>query len=515
MTALTSAQQKQKKILSFEELVEILEEDRKQGLRIIQCHGVFDLLHPGHIRHFKEAKALGDKLMVTVTPDRFVNKGPGRPAFSEMYRLESLAALEDIDYVVLNDSPDAVSAIQRVRPTFYVKGDEYSNHENDVTKKISAESQAVLSVGGEVHYTKDVIFSSSALLNRFFDPPSPEVAHFLTHFKTAYHLEGVLKKIEELSQLKVLVIGDAIIDEYQYVDPLGQSGKGLHMVGRCLDKDIFLGGSLIIANHLAEFAGEVTLITALGKECPHLNFIRRNLNVKVKTQYTFLEETTTLVKKRYVLKDGPTITKLFETYSGQEGELTRQQSDAICALLCNCKYDLVLVCDFGNGFTNLQLTNAISEIPSFLALNTQINSGNRGFNILTNYRRADYISLNEGELRLSMQDRTSSLEGIVSDVFQIMNCRVVSVTKGIRGVDCFDSNGQCAFIPALSTRSVDRIGAGDSYLSLSSLCLAKDQSPMLAGFIGSVAASMSVQVIGNKCSIDKSSLCKFITRLLK
>src|SRR5207253_2294945 len=123
----------------------------------------------------------------------------------------------------------------------------------------------------------------------------------------------ILKKIEALSKLKVLIIGDAIIDEYQYAEPLGQSGKGLHMVARCMDKDLFLGGSLIIANHMAQFAGEVTLVTALGKECPHLNFIHQNLDPKVNTGFTFLEETTTLIKKRYVLKDGKNLTKLFET----------------------------------------------------------------------------------------------------------------------------------------------------------------------------------------------------------
>lgn len=506
---------KYNKIKSYEELEEALEKDRKLGLKIIQCHGVFDLLHPGHIRHFREAKSIGDKLIVTVTPDRFVNKGPGRPAFTESYRLESLAALEDIDYVVLNDSPDAVTAIQRVRPKFYVKGSEYSNPAEDVTGKISDETEAVLNVGGSVYYTNDVVFSSSALINRYFDPPSPAVSQFLTRFKEQYSADLVVKKIEELSQLKVLVIGDAIIDEYQYVEPMGQSGKGLHMVGKCLDKDIFLGGSLIIANHLAQFAGEVTLVTALGKECPYLNFIRQQLDPKVQIQCAFLEETTTLLKKRYVLKDGGTISKLFETYSGQDQTLNKEQSDLICSALHAKGYDLVLVCDFGNGFTNVQIVDSISKIRSFLALNTQTNSGNRGFNVITNYGRADYISLNEGELRLSMQDRTSSIEGIISDVFQIMHCNVISVTKGIQGVDCFDIHGSNATIPALTTRSVDRIGAGDSYFSLSSLCFAKGYSPILAGFIGSVAASMSVQTVGNQESTKKIPLCKFVTRLLK
>src|SRR3990167_7967964 len=125
------------KIKSLTEIREVLEKIRSQGLKIVQCHGVFDLLHPGHIRHFKSARAKGDILVVSVTPDRFVNKGPGRPAFTEVLRLESLAALEDVDYVVLNDSPDATSAIQKIRPFFYVKGNEYADHAKDVTGKIS------------------------------------------------------------------------------------------------------------------------------------------------------------------------------------------------------------------------------------------------------------------------------------------------------------------------------------------------------------------------------------------
>lgn len=507
----------QHKIKKLDEVVEILEKLREAGHKIVQCHGVFDLLHPGHIRHFKEARAQGDKLIVTVTQDCFVNKGPGRPVFNETLRLEFLAAIEDIDFVVLNDSPDAVSAIEKIKPDFYVKGYEYIEHKKDVTGKIEEEAKAVESVGGEIYYTNDIVFSSSSLLNRYFDPISPQATRFIDTLKQSYPLDEVIQKIENLSKLKVLVIGDAIIDEYQYTEPLGQSGKGLHMVGRCLEKDIFLGGSLIIANHIAQFAGEVSLITALGKECPYLKFIQNHIDPKVDSRFSFLEEATTLIKKRYVMKDGKTLTKLFETYSGYEEFLTLQQTDQIVNYLHSsaAQYDLILVCDFGNGFTNLPIINALSELPNFLALNTQTNSGNRGYNVVTNYRRADYVSLNEPELRLSAHDRTSSLEGIIQDISEIMNCKTISITKGIRGVVCYESPNTFVEIPALASSSVDRIGAGDSFLSLSSLCLAMGYSTTLAGFIGSAAAAMSVQMIGNQEPIRKSPLLKFITRLMK
>lgn len=507
----------QQKIKPLKELEGLLEQERQNGLKIVQCHGVFDLIHPGHIRHFQEAKRQGDRLVVTVTPDRFVNKGPGRPVFKEALRLEALAALQLIDYVALNDSPDAVAAIRKVRPHFYVKGLEYKDHGSDVTGKISVEAQAVEEVGGAIYYTDDIVFSSSSLLNRHFNSISSEAAEFIQRLKKDYTIPDLSGMIDALSEMKVLVVGDAIIDEYQYTMPLGQSGKGLHMVARCKDKEVFLGGSLIVANHVAQFAKEVTLVTALGKECPHTHFIRQNLDPKVITQITYLDHVSTLVKKRYVLKDGLLLTKLFETYSGNGEGIDHDQTENIIQFLTHSvsRYDLILVCDFGNGFTNRRLVDAISDLPAFLALNTQTNSGNRGYNVVTNYRRANYISVNEPELRLAAHDQTSAVEGIAADICQIMDCKTLSVTQGVNGVFCYSTKGQSLHIPAFATNTVDRIGAGDSYLALSSLCMAKGLPLMIAGFLGSAAAAMSVQMVGNLEAIKKASLSKFVTRLLK
>jgi rfaE bifunctional protein nucleotidyltransferase chain/domain len=505
------------KVKTFPEIEEILQLAHKDKKKVVLCHGVFDLLHPGHLRHFKRAKAEGDLLVVTVTPDRFVNKGPGRPVFTEALRLESLAALEDIDYVLLNDSPDAIFAIKKIKPDLYVKGLEYSNAAADVTGKISQEVQAVESVGGKVFFTDEIVFSSSSLLNQFFDPKSPEAAAFLDRLRTEYHVDEIIGKIEDLSTLKVLVIGDAIIDEYQYADPMGQSGKGHHMVVRSLGKDVFLGGSLIIANHLAQFAGEVTLLTAVGKNCPYSSFIQANLDSKIKQEFLSLEDTTTLIKKRYVLKDGRTLSKLFETYSGQEDPLSVGQTRHVLDYLQyhTAGFDLVLVCDFGNGFTNPMIIDGISELPNFTALNTQINSGNRGYNVVTNYRKANYISINEPELRLATHDKNSSVEGLASDISQVMNCPAVAVTRGINGVFCFSTPETLQHIPALITNTVDRIGAGDSFLALSSLCMAKGYPMLLSGFLGSLAAGMSTQMIGNQEAIKKVPLTKFLIRMMK
>lgn len=505
------------KIKSFEEIKEILKKHKKNGKKIVQCHGVFDLLHPGHIRHFKEAKSKGDTLVVTVTPDQFVNKGPGRPVFNQNLRLESLASLAFVDYVVLNTTPDAVHAIKNVKPNVYVKGKEYKDFSKDVTNKIIEEKKAVEEEGGEIFFTDDIVFSSSSLINKYIEKRSDELIQFLEKIKSFYSLDEIIDKIEKLKNLKVLIIGDAILDEYQYVDLLGQSGKGHHFVASLNEKEVFLGGSLIIANHMSQFTDNVTLLTAIGKNCSYKNLIEEKIEKKVNFKPIFFEKHQTLIKKRYILKDGTTLTKLFETYSSNEDLVDKDATKKIIHTIdqLNQNYDLILVCDFGNGFMNNEIRNSIDNSKTFKAINTQINSGNRGYNVITHYKNANFISVNEPEIRLAAHDKTSSLDQISINISDRLNCPFICVTRGINGVYCFEKNEKAITIPALATSTVDRIGAGDSFLSLSSLCKANQESLILSAFIGSVAAALSVQAIGNKESIKKDALCKTIIRLLK
>lgn len=500
------------KIKQLNEISSLVAEEQKSGLKIVHCHGVFDLLHPGHIRHLHEAKNQGDKLVVSITPDRFVNKGPGRPAFNEKLRLEQIASLACVDFVVLNNSPDAVSIIKKIKPNIFVKGEEYKDHKSDITHKISQEAEAIKSVGGKIYYTNDIVFSSSHLINRFFDPDAIRISPFINTLKQKFSSSEILDKIESLSDLNVLLIGDAIIDEYQYVDPLGQSGKGVHLTAVLKENETFLGGALIIAKHLASFVKKVTLLTGVGEKEPF-----EGLAPNIETEFIYFEGFPTLRKKRYVLKDGNQITKLFETYSCNNSFLSQSQSKEVIQKISEKakEADLIIVSDFGNGFINAGIINALCSQNKFLAVNTQTNSGNRGFNVVTHYHRADYISLNEPELRLAAHDRTSPLDKVVTDIAEILQCHQISVTRGVEGVALFEKGNKALTVPALTTRSIDRVGAGDSYFSLASLFAAKKHPLILGGFVGSVAAAIDVQIVGNKEPISKIDLCKYICRLLK
>src|SRR5438552_2644217 len=161
------------KIKRVDELAKTLEGLRASGKKIVHCHGVFDLLHIGHIKHLEAARKIGDLLVVTLTPDRFVNKGPHRPAFPERLRAEALASLACVDFVAINEWPTSVETIGKLRPSFFVKGVVREAGKRDHTDAIQHEENAVKAVGGQLVLTDEETFSASTLINRFTDVFTP------------------------------------------------------------------------------------------------------------------------------------------------------------------------------------------------------------------------------------------------------------------------------------------------------------------------------------------------------
>lgn len=155
------------KIFTFDKLVRKIENAKAKGKKVVLCHGCFDLMHPGHIKYFQSAKRMGDILVVTVSPDRFVDKGPGRPVFNERLRAESIAALQCVNYVAINEWPTAEETLRLLRPDIYVKGQEFEKLE-DKTGKIQKESEVIKEIGAELRFTHEIVFSSTQLLKKYF-----------------------------------------------------------------------------------------------------------------------------------------------------------------------------------------------------------------------------------------------------------------------------------------------------------------------------------------------------------
>ena len=182
------------KIVSFENLIKISKLKRSRNKKIVLCHGVFDLLHIGHIKHLQEAKTFGDILIVTITPDKFVQKGPNRPAFNSQLRLEALQALECIDYVSINKWMTATDTIKLLKPHIYCKGPDYKKKENDVTKKIYDEEKAINSIKGSIKFTSDISYSSSNLLNNFFNIYTDKQKKYLKEISKKLSFKDIKKK---------------------------------------------------------------------------------------------------------------------------------------------------------------------------------------------------------------------------------------------------------------------------------------------------------------------------------
>ena len=503
------------KILSLDALEKQAAQLRQEGKRIVMCHGTFDLMHTGHIRHLQKAKLEGDVLLITVTGDAFVNKGPARPVFREDLRAETLAALTCVDFVAINHEVAAVGVIARLRPHVYVKGSEYRAAMDDVTGNIVQEKKAVEAGGGEIFYTDEITFSSSSLLNEHFGVFPPETKDYLQTFRRAYGYKEIVELVKGLAKLKVLVLGDAIIDQYHYIKTLGQVGKGNTLAVKYESDEQFAGGSIAVANHIGGFAETVTLVTGLGKIETHEKFIRSKLLSSVTPVFFYIEGAQTVTKRRFV---DPDLTKLFEVYFFNEEPLLGGVEDAVCAWLeANLeKFDVVVVPDFGNGLISGKMVEVLSRKAHFLAVNTQVNSGNRGHHVITRYPRADFASINESELRLAAHNRHDSIDIVAEGIGQKINLANIAVTRGSQGVVFKDRrNGVIHNVPALSTKVLDRIGAGDAFLALSGLCLGGGLPTQVAAFVGSVAAALDVQIVCNREPVDSVALFKYITTLLK
>lgn len=503
------------KIISFEELENKINNKNRQNKKVVQCHGVFDLLHVGHIRHFRQAKTFGDVLVVTITADKYVNKGPGRPYFPEHLRAEAIAALNYVDYVVINYNPTAIEAIKTIQPDYYVKGIEYQNTDNDVTGKITEEEATVKAVGGQLRFTEDIVFSSSTLLNRFFPSYSPEVLSYLDSLKTKYHTNDILQFLDNQKKLKVLVIGEAIIDIYHYGEVIGKSGKEPVLVSKYHTEESYIGGVLAVANHLSSFCEEVTCLTMLGEKADYEPFIRDNLSNNVKPLFHYKANSPTIVKRRFL--EEYSSQKLFEIYEINDEYLNEKQRlafiDSINDVIAD--YDVVIVTDYGHGLLEDTCIKKIEEKANFLAINAQSNAGNHGFNCISKYKKADYVCIATRELQLNYRQKNISVLDQLNRLVKEFDYDRAIITNGMKGSYSYKKGDGVFQAPAFTSTVKDRVGAGDAVLAVTSLCAAQNAPADLLAFIGNVVGAEAVNIMGNESFIEKTLLMKHIIHLLK
>lgn len=520
-TEAMASQQTIDKIISKETFAEQRGLWRSQGLKVVHCHGAFDLLHPGHIAHLEEARQLGDILVTTVTAAAYVNKGPGRPYFSDELRMKSLAALECVDYVILSENETALEIIGYVQPDFYVKGKEYENFEADISQNIEKEAAAVRNCGGEVYFTDDrVVFSSSRLLNHNFEVFPPGVKEYSQDLAAKYTFADIQKIIEDLASLKVLVVGDAVIDEYVFTHVMGLMSKDRGLSSRYLKEESYLGGVLVVARHLAAFADNVSVCTMMGQEAPIHSQMLNELSKDMFLDLCIDPFFQTIRKRRFIEKRGirDEYDKLFSINYLMENEQSEkvnrtafyQKLDKIIPA-----FDMVVVADYGHGTLDQKAMDIIQEKSKFIALNCQTNSTNYGMNLITKYHRADAFTLDQREIGLAYGTPSQDYAFLLTRLRKDLNSSGGWLTLGSLGAMAIDADGNTSQAPALTLSVQDTVGAGDAFFALSSICAGRQLPFEIGSFFGNIAGALAANVLGNSRAVGKLEFLKYASTLLK
>jgi cytidyltransferase-like protein len=504
------------KIQPIESLHGRLNERRAQGCAIVHTHGTFDLLHVGAVRHLQQARQLGGLLVVTITPDADLLRAGRRPLFNQDLRAEALAALESVDFVAVGHHAPTVecgsgtAAIRSIRPDIYVPGEE-----NDADDRQVRESEAAMlrAVGGRF-----VALTSSGAktvrLNHHASPAfTPEAREFLDAFRTRYSQDDVAAALEKARATSVLFVGETIIDEYQYCESIGKSGKEPVLAVRYVSEEKFAGGVLATANQSAAFCDRIGMLTLLGTRDSHEEFVREKLDPKIEASFLYMAGARTILKRRMV--ETYPFQKLFEVYF-MDPEIPEAVNRALYARLQAVlpRYDAVVVTDYGHGMLTPEIVALLCGSDRFLALNTQTNAANQGFNSPSKYARADYLCLSERELRLEVRHRTKDLRLIVAETAERLSCRQMLVTRGRSGALCYHAEQGFFAVPSFTARIVDRIGAGDALLAVTALCAAQDVPMEITGLIGNAVGAQAVETVGNRHVVAPEALARQINDMM-
>ena len=503
------------KILLLNDLVKKIEVLKQKGKVVVQSHGVFDLIHPGIIKHVNDAKSQGDILVVTVIKDKDVRRGPGRPVFPDHLRAENVASLKQVDYVCIVDDEIPFECVKAINPNVFAKGQSQKERDDKIHKKIFEEEKNLYLGRAKVYETNGFSFSSSQIINNFLYVYPEETKSYLNAFKKKYSFSNIAESLNKLRHLKVLLIGDGIIDEYHYCSSLGKSAKSNLIVNKYLAHEVFAGGVFAIANHIAGLCDRIEVVTLLGNEKSEENFILKNLKQNIAARFFYREGSPTTVKKRYI--DQYLNQKLFEINYLNDSYINGNQEARIIDYLKAemPDYDLVLVSDFGHGFITTNIKKTIEKYAKKYAVNTQTNAANSGFNMITKYNNPYFVCLDEPEIRLAAQEQHANIDDVVKKVKKVLNADNLIVTMGKKGSIGINMKNEINRTPIFSTKVIDTIGAGDAFFSFTAPCFAQGLPLEMVSFIGNAVGALAVQIVGNKKPVEKHELLEFMHAILK
>ena len=507
------------KILGLDELLEVRERLRREGRSLVVCHGCFDIVHPGHIRHLRQAKTMGDVLLVSLTGDALISKGEGRPLIPEELRAENLAELDLVDLVYIDQNTTALSMLESVRPDVYIKGREYESN-ND--PRFHAERKAVEAGGGRVIFSSgDIVFSSTALIDSLGQSTDPFHSRLMTLLeRPELSAEMLGETISSFRGKSMVVVGETIRDTYVMCDRPDVAGEGPMLTLRPLETRCYEGGAAIIARHAAAMGARPVLVTALPDDAEGAEFERRLTAEGVEVRALRLagpipEKQRFTVGTQKVVK-----VDLVRPYV-----LDAAQQDQLVGLVADAQNtDVGIVADFGLGLMSPQTVRRVcATLSSRCAFTAGDVSGSRA-NLLE-MRGLDLLTPSESELRGSLRSFDEALPAATWRLLEATGSREAIVTMGPEGLVSFDPIGETAMaggsfgthlkaehVPAMVGSAVDPLGCGDALLAAASLAKSSGASALAAAFIGSAASCVQAGRMGN-LPVSATDLRRLISKL--
>lgn len=496
--------------------LELVRSWKDAGLRVGLCHGVFDVLHPGHLRHFTEAKHMVDKLVVSTTGDKFLLERTDAVAFSEVDRWEQLSALRDIDLAIISQSATGVEVIRKLGPHLYFKGPDY-DHGMDAVGNLQEELHELEQIGGEFRVTKGLRKTSTGIRRKIqgwnFEPLREGLrTASLFGKQSSLDLPSLRASLEACKNLRALVVGEAIVDEYVSCETLGRSAKYPLVAVEEKTRSRHAGGTLAIARHM-EGLGCRTHVLA-DVELQQLNDatggeIQNVVRAPGQGLYPAVE------KVRYIDAFSGTVIHEVYRFPGRkpDEEWERSFASLIHELTEKQNLDLMLVADYGNGFLHANEVSLLNRVAAkttwFSAVNAQGNAGNNFQNSITKFKGFDFVQLNGIEVDFEIREENISPIEIAERLRLTTESAFALITLGWRGFAMSSQASSPFYFPVPTMNAVqDRTGAGDAVLAVCAALLASGAPILHAAFLGAVAGSLAVRFQGNEVAIDSSKLLR-------
>jgi rfaE bifunctional protein kinase chain/domain len=483
------------KIKSVAEIAKLLG-DRPRSKKVIMCHGTFDVVHPGHIRHLLYAKTKAPILVASLTSDEHIKKGNMRPYVPEDLRATNLAALEMVDYVVVDRDPTPIENLKIIKPDYFAKGYEYTA--GSVHPKTQEEIDVMNSFGGEMLFTPgDIVYSSSALLE--LAPPTIAVEKLMVLMNAEkVTFDKLRNAVDSLCGVSIHVVGDTIVDSYTYCSMAGGMTKTPTMSVRLEEKFDYVGGAGVVAKHLCAAGAQVTFSTVLGNDS-FKDFVLNDLQSEGITCLPIIDETRPTVNKNAIIVQGYRMLKV-DTLDNRS--ISEKILDKLKEQISSTPTQAVAFCDFRHGIFNREtVPNLISAIPAGVYRVADSQVASRWGNIVE-FQNFDLITPNEREARFALGDQDSVIRPLAKELHKQANCKILILKCGERGLMTYRSHireDYRAFfvVESFADKVVDAVGAGDALLSYATLAMVATGNDVIASILGSIAAGIECEHDGN------------------